>query len=268
MEVNINSKILKELRISRSWTQEELAEAAGIHPRTLQRVESLGVGSKSTLRALARALEVEVGDIQTKSLVKIRLLEAVLGLLVWVVLAWVFSIQFAGNPAALAGGRELLLLGGIASLFFVPVATWGLRKASRLELPGRMMEAISITAFGVFVFVCIYVSLIIAEVVGNTSWFLYLRNDAGVPITLLRAVLLSITVLPAAYLIGSWIIRRSPRLGRKAMLGAVVAFALAIAMLQVVYYEWNVWSSSLLQVLFPVIGLWLAHRTQMTAVSV
>ena len=62
MEVNINATILKEMRVSRSWTQEQLAEAAGIHPRTLQRVESLGVGSKSTLQALARALEVEVGD--------------------------------------------------------------------------------------------------------------------------------------------------------------------------------------------------------------
>ena len=268
MEVNINATTLKEMRVSRSWTQEELAEAAGIHPRTLQRVESLGVGSKSTLQALARALEVEVGDIQTKKPVKIRLLESGLGLFVWVALAWAFSIQFAGNPAALAEGRELLLLGGIASLLIVPVASWGLRKASRREQHERMSEALSIVAFGVFAFVCIYVSLMIAEVVGTTPWFLYLRNDTSVPITLLRMVLLSLTVLPAAYLVGSWIVRRSPRLGGKAMLGAVVALALAIAVLQVVHYDWSVRSSSLLKVLFPAIGFWLVHRTQTTAASV
>ena len=41
------------------WTQERLAEIAGVHTRTLQRVENDGVASLHTLHGLARALDQE-----------------------------------------------------------------------------------------------------------------------------------------------------------------------------------------------------------------
>ncbi len=130
---------------------------------------------------------------------------------------------------------------------------------STQEQRGVAWEWLSIAPFAVLAFVCIYVSLMIGEFVGNTSWFLHLRSDVGVPITLLRVAVLSITVLPAAYLAGSWLIRRSPIQGRKAILGAAILFASIIAVLQVVHYEWDVWSASLLKVAFAVSGLWLAY---------
>lgn len=49
---------VRQLREQRAWSQEQLAEIAGINVRTLQRVESAGGGSLDTRMALAAALEV------------------------------------------------------------------------------------------------------------------------------------------------------------------------------------------------------------------
>ncbi|MCC6536785.1 MAG: helix-turn-helix transcriptional regulator, partial [Bryobacterales bacterium] len=47
-------------RKRRSWSQEELATAAGLNLRTIQRIETEGVASLQSLKALAAALDVEV----------------------------------------------------------------------------------------------------------------------------------------------------------------------------------------------------------------
>jgi transcriptional regulator with XRE-family HTH domain len=64
--VHIGKK-LKELRTKRGWTQEEVAERAGVAPRHLRRIEG---GSKEgqsptirTLEALARAYGVKLRDL-------------------------------------------------------------------------------------------------------------------------------------------------------------------------------------------------------------
>ena len=165
-----------------------------------------------------------------------------------------------------AGGRELLLLGATASVLLVPLLAWGIRTARREHQ--RVSDALSVAGFGALAFFAMSVSLMIAEAIGNTSWFLYLRLDVGVPITLLRLTLLSLTALPAVYLVGSWIVRRTPSNARQSLLGAAIVFALAIAVLPVVHYEWSVWSSSLLKVLLPVGGLCLAYRSRATSESV
>ena len=131
-----------------------------------------------------------------------------------------------------------------------------------------MSEKLSLAALGVMTFFCLYASIMIAEFVGNTPWFLYLRNDVGVSVTLFRVVVESLTALPLAYLTGSWVIRRSPTIGRKAILYAAVAFAIIIGVFQITIYEPSVWSSSLLKVIFPVGGLFMAHVTQATVARV
>lgn len=54
---------VRRLREQRAWSQEQLAEIAGINVRTLQRVESGGGGSLETRMALASALEVAPADL-------------------------------------------------------------------------------------------------------------------------------------------------------------------------------------------------------------
>ena len=59
MDVKINNNLLKELRLAKSWSQEMLADKAGLSLRTIQRVETAGLASLQTRLALARTLDVE-----------------------------------------------------------------------------------------------------------------------------------------------------------------------------------------------------------------
>jgi transcriptional regulator with XRE-family HTH domain len=52
--------ILKQLRIGRHFSQEQLAQMSGLNVRTIQRVESGHNASLETLKCLASALEVDL----------------------------------------------------------------------------------------------------------------------------------------------------------------------------------------------------------------
>ena len=52
--------ILKQLRIGRHLSQEQLAQMSGLNVRTIQRVESGHNASLETLKSLASALEVDI----------------------------------------------------------------------------------------------------------------------------------------------------------------------------------------------------------------
>lgn len=55
--------ILKELRISRHLSQEQLAQMSGLNIRTIQRIESGQNASVESLKCLASALEVEISTL-------------------------------------------------------------------------------------------------------------------------------------------------------------------------------------------------------------
>ena len=57
-EMKIDPTRLRQLREQRAWSQEQLAEIAGLNVRTVQRVEASGSASLETRMALAAALEV------------------------------------------------------------------------------------------------------------------------------------------------------------------------------------------------------------------
>ena len=59
MELKIDPKKVKDLRLNKSWSQEELAEKAALSLRTVQRMELDGSASLKSRRAIADALEVE-----------------------------------------------------------------------------------------------------------------------------------------------------------------------------------------------------------------
>jgi transcriptional regulator with XRE-family HTH domain len=58
-------KKVRELRIDRGWSQEQLAELADITPRTVQRVEKDQTRDGETLKAIAAAFDVTVKDLRT-----------------------------------------------------------------------------------------------------------------------------------------------------------------------------------------------------------
>ena len=61
--MKINRSLIQALRKERSWSQDQLAAAAGLNLRTVQRIERSGDASLQSRRALAAALNVEGNEL-------------------------------------------------------------------------------------------------------------------------------------------------------------------------------------------------------------
>lgn len=55
---------LKQRRLEKNWSQEQLADISGVSSRTIQRIENGAKPGLETLKALAAGLEVSVADLQ------------------------------------------------------------------------------------------------------------------------------------------------------------------------------------------------------------
>ncbi len=57
---------IKALRLSRAWSQEQLAELSSLSVRTIQRIENGGQASLETLSAIAAAFDLKVADLNAE----------------------------------------------------------------------------------------------------------------------------------------------------------------------------------------------------------
>jgi transcriptional regulator with XRE-family HTH domain len=64
MDVQVDRSLLRSEREKRAWSQEHLAGAAGIGVRTVQRIESTGIASYESARAISAALEIPLGQLR------------------------------------------------------------------------------------------------------------------------------------------------------------------------------------------------------------
>lgn len=62
--MQINADRVVQLRRKHHWSQDELATAAGLVLRTIQRVEASGSASLQTLKAIAAAFEADIHDFE------------------------------------------------------------------------------------------------------------------------------------------------------------------------------------------------------------
>lgn len=62
MEMQIDADLLKHERSKRAWSQEHLAQVAGLGLRTVQRIESSGTASNESMASIATVLEMKVAD--------------------------------------------------------------------------------------------------------------------------------------------------------------------------------------------------------------
>ena len=60
MDVQIDGDLIRLEREKRAWSQEHLAGAAGLGVRTIQRIETTGVASYESARAISAVLEMPV----------------------------------------------------------------------------------------------------------------------------------------------------------------------------------------------------------------
>ena len=62
-EMKVSSDVVRRLRAERGWSQEQLAVAAGLSLRTIQRVEGEGVASRETRVCLAATFDIDLCDL-------------------------------------------------------------------------------------------------------------------------------------------------------------------------------------------------------------
>jgi transcriptional regulator with XRE-family HTH domain len=66
--MRINADLVIKARKEKSWSQEELAIAAGLNLRTVQRIESEAAASLQSKKALASALDLDIRALDTHGL--------------------------------------------------------------------------------------------------------------------------------------------------------------------------------------------------------
>ncbi|MGH8052539.1 MAG: DUF805 domain-containing protein [Stenotrophomonas sp.] len=143
--MHINSLRLKELRVARQWSQEQLANLSGLNLRTIQRLESGAKISTESLRALAAVFEVPadsllVGDSTPSQPALEAMREGVLrGLdftgvtpradFWWFALAVVMVLAFAQLFADAVGPLPLQIVSLVVLLPWIAACTRRLRDA-------------------------------------------------------------------------------------------------------------------------------------------
>ncbi|MFL0801008.1 MAG: helix-turn-helix domain-containing protein [Agarilytica sp.] len=58
MDTKINAALVKTLRSKKAWSQDQLAQVAGLSLRTIQRIENSGVASMDSRAAIAAVFEM------------------------------------------------------------------------------------------------------------------------------------------------------------------------------------------------------------------
>ena len=64
MDMRVDREFVRRLRLDKSWSQETLADEAGVSLRTVQRVEADGVAAHRSCRAIAKALGVDPAELR------------------------------------------------------------------------------------------------------------------------------------------------------------------------------------------------------------
>jgi transcriptional regulator with XRE-family HTH domain len=70
--MKINAELVLELRAKKSWSQEELALAAGVNLRTIQRIEKEATVSLQSKKALASAFGIHISDLEPQEISKMK----------------------------------------------------------------------------------------------------------------------------------------------------------------------------------------------------
>lgn len=70
--MKVNAEFIIELRHQKFWSQEELAMAAGLNLRTIQRIEKEATISLQSKKSLASALEIDIHDLDYKETIMMK----------------------------------------------------------------------------------------------------------------------------------------------------------------------------------------------------
>jgi transcriptional regulator with XRE-family HTH domain len=66
MEMKVDRRLIRRARERRAWSQEHLAEVAGLGLRTIQRIEATGLASFESVKAIAAVLEMSASGLTSE----------------------------------------------------------------------------------------------------------------------------------------------------------------------------------------------------------
>ena len=64
--MKVDAELVRESRLARGWSQEQLAAASELDLRTIQRIETTASASLRSKKALAAALDLDIQDLDNK----------------------------------------------------------------------------------------------------------------------------------------------------------------------------------------------------------
>jgi transcriptional regulator with XRE-family HTH domain len=108
--------ILKELRISRHLSQDQLAQMSGLNVRTIQRIESGHNASVESLKCLAAALDVDVSTLNQEKFMIDKNSDNWKNL-PWVLKCW-FVLNFLQTRPSRKSATRIELIGHISGFLF------------------------------------------------------------------------------------------------------------------------------------------------------
>ena len=133
--------ILKQLRLSRHLSQEQLAQMSGLNVRTIQRIESGHNASVESLKCLASVLEVDIATLNQEKFMIDKTSDGWKTLPIWLK-CW-FALNFLGVRPKRAAGKRVERLSHAAGFLF---CTLGL--ISEAALAGGILLLANAYLFG------------------------------------------------------------------------------------------------------------------------
>jgi transcriptional regulator with XRE-family HTH domain len=122
--MKIDATKLKALRQKKSWTQEDLAEHANVHPRTVQRAESTSFASSRTSKFFAGALGIDIDELTITVQIPFAAV-IILNAIIWAAVMILTAITFPDQPER--NRSMLMILSGAANLSMGLIALLSLR---------------------------------------------------------------------------------------------------------------------------------------------
>jgi transcriptional regulator with XRE-family HTH domain len=206
MEMKIDSKLIRAEREKRGWSQEHLANVAGLSLRTIQRIENAGSASFESATALASVLAVEVADLRAcepepsrEGAIRLSLelpLRLALAAFSGVLVALHFRWSYYSNWGAPNFGFQWLDMGLAGALFGVTVLCPYLRFGR-----GLIMRALALIGASALSYTCAIMALSTEEwfsFVPGLMSFLF-ASFIGVSIVLVAARIFIPLRVTAAY---------------------------------------------------------------------
>lgn len=108
--------ILKELRICRHLSQEQLAQMSGLNVRTIQRIESGQNASLESLKCLSAALEVDISTLNQEKFAMDKQSDNWQMLPVWI--KWWFFLNYLSFKPSRAATIRVVVISHVSGFLF------------------------------------------------------------------------------------------------------------------------------------------------------